>query len=194
MALKNVSNKPLFKILQNGLKSYVILSICLFLVIAFLRIFEIVQNSFSHTISGSILKISAFSFLKDILFWCKVSGWLVVLYLPLYFINHRLARVTFIVLGLLFFVLNIVLIQYFNAALVPLGADVFGYTINDIKLTVAFIEPFLFHPIIVYANICGIIDYLRKNNDWGVMTRSGFKNNITLSTPNLLYGLEERKQ
>ena len=59
---------------------------------------------------------------------------------------------------------------------------------------VAFIEPFLFHPIIVYANVCGIIDYLRKNNDWGVMTRSGFKNNMSLNTPNLLYGLEERKQ
>ena len=59
---------------------------------------------------------------------------------------------------------------------------------------IAFIEPFLFHPIIVYANVCGIIDYLRKNNDWGVMTRSGFKNNMSLNTPNLLYGLEERKQ
>ncbi len=66
---------------------------------------------------------------------------------------------------------------------------------DTLKLVlVAFIEPFLFHPIIVYANICGIIDYLRKNNDWGVMTRSGFKNNISLNTPNLLYGLEERKQ
>ncbi|MCY7422060.1 MAG: glycosyltransferase family 2 protein [Chitinophagaceae bacterium] len=61
-------------------------------------------------------------------------------------------------------------------------------------ILVAFIEPFLFHPIIVYANVCGIIDYLRKNNEWGVMTRSGFKNNISLNTPNLLYGLDERKQ
>jgi uncharacterized sulfatase len=136
MALKNVSNKSLFKILQDGLKSYVNLSICLYLVIVLLRIFEIVQNSFSHTISGSILKISSFSFLNDLLFWCKVSAWLVVLYLPLYFINQRLARVVFIVLAFLFFVVNAVLIQYFNAALVPLGADVYGYTINDIKLTV----------------------------------------------------------
>lgn len=136
MALKNVSNKPLFKKLQNGLKSYVNLSICLYLVIVLLRIFEIVQNTFSHTIAGSILKISAFSFLNDLLFWCKVSGWLLVLYLPLYFINYRLARFVFIVVAFLFFVMNAVLIQYFNAALVPLGADVYGYTINDIKLTV----------------------------------------------------------
>ncbi len=136
MALKNVSNKPLFKVIQNGLKSYVNLSICLYLVIFLLRIFEIVQNSFSHTISGSISKISAFSFLNDLLLWCKVSGWLFVVYLLFYFINHRLARFVFVVLVFLFFVMNTVLIQYFNAALVPLGADVYGYTINDIKLTV----------------------------------------------------------
>ena len=47
-----------------------------------------------------------------------------------------MARYVFILVAFFLFVMNTVLIQYFNASLVPLGADVYGYTINDIKLTV----------------------------------------------------------
>lgn len=61
-------------------------------------------------------------------------------------------------------------------------------------LLASIIEPIIFHPIIMYANVRGIIDYLRNNNDWGEMTHRGFEKNIGLQTPNLLYGLEERKQ
>jgi cellulose synthase/poly-beta-1,6-N-acetylglucosamine synthase-like glycosyltransferase len=35
------------------------------------------------------------------------------------------------------------------------------------------IEPFIFHPVVVWAAIKGNIDYLRKKNSWGEMTRQG---------------------
>ncbi|OYD45404.1 glycosyl transferase [Sphingobacterium cellulitidis] len=38
----------------------------------------------------------------------------------------------------------------------------------------AVIEPFYFHPIVTMAGIRGMIDYFRKNNSWGEMTRRGF--------------------
>lgn len=37
----------------------------------------------------------------------------------------------------------------------------------------AMLEPFIFHPVGVWAAVRGNIDYLRKKNDWGVMTRKG---------------------
>ncbi len=37
----------------------------------------------------------------------------------------------------------------------------------------AFLEPFLFHPFVVWSAIKGNIDYLRKKNSWGEMTRTG---------------------
>lgn len=37
----------------------------------------------------------------------------------------------------------------------------------------ALLEPFIFHPLVVWAAVRGNIDYLRKKNDWGVMTRRG---------------------
>jgi cellulose synthase/poly-beta-1,6-N-acetylglucosamine synthase-like glycosyltransferase len=38
----------------------------------------------------------------------------------------------------------------------------------------ALLEPFLFHPFVVWSAIRGTIDLLRKKNSWGEMTRQGF--------------------
>jgi cellulose synthase/poly-beta-1,6-N-acetylglucosamine synthase-like glycosyltransferase len=35
-------------------------------------------------------------------------------------------------------------------------------------------EPFFFHPFVVWAAIKGYVDYIRKKNSWGEMTRQGF--------------------
>jgi cellulose synthase/poly-beta-1,6-N-acetylglucosamine synthase-like glycosyltransferase len=46
---------------------------------------------------------------------------------------------------------------------------------NDILklLVAAFLEPFIFHSFVVWSAIKGNIDYLRKKNKWGEMTREG---------------------
>ena len=38
----------------------------------------------------------------------------------------------------------------------------------------AFLEPFLFHPFVVWSAVRGNIDLLRKKKSWGEMTRKGF--------------------
>ena len=40
-------------------------------------------------------------------------------------------------------------------------------------IATAFLEPFIFHPFIVWSALLGHIDYLRKNHNWGEMTRQG---------------------
>jgi len=42
-------------------------------------------------------------------------------------------------------------------------------------LIAAFVEPFYFHPITVYAALLGNWEKLRGKNGWGEMKRSGFK-------------------
>ncbi len=37
----------------------------------------------------------------------------------------------------------------------------------------AFLEPFIFHPVVVWSAAMGNIDYLLKKNSWGEMTREG---------------------
>lgn len=41
-------------------------------------------------------------------------------------------------------------------------------------LTTAMVEPFYFHPFVVWSAIMGNIDLARKKNAWGEMTRQGF--------------------
>ena len=43
-----------------------------------------------------------------------------------------------------------------------------------VLLLTALTEPFYFHPFVVWSAIKGFIDYLRKKNAWGEMTRQGF--------------------
>ncbi len=38
----------------------------------------------------------------------------------------------------------------------------------------ALLEPFLYHPFVVWSALRGNIDFLRKKNTWGEMTRQGF--------------------
>ncbi len=43
-----------------------------------------------------------------------------------------------------------------------------------VLLLTAVTEPFYFHPFVVWSAIQGFVDYLRKKNAWGEMTRQGF--------------------
>lgn len=49
---------------------------------------------------------------------------------------------------------------------------------KDVLLLVftAFLEPFIFHPFVVWSAIKGNIDLLQKKNSWGEMTRQGLTN------------------
>lgn len=41
-------------------------------------------------------------------------------------------------------------------------------------LRTAFTEPIIFHPFILWSAVMGNIDFMRKHNSWGEMTRKGF--------------------
>ena len=47
----------------------------------------------------------------------------------------------------------------------------------------ALLEPFLFHPFVVWSAVKGNIDLLRKKKSWGVMTRQGFTKQSSPSIP-----------
>lgn len=45
-------------------------------------------------------------------------------------------------------------------------------------ITTAVLEPIYFHPIVVKAGVQGAIDYFRKKQGWGEMTRQGFQQGV----------------
>lgn len=84
----------------------------------------------------------------------------------------------------IFFALSALVLSYgilysIYAILVDITSyNVYYRTKDTPKLILtAFLEPFFFHPKIVWASIKGIKDYFFKNSQWGEMTRQGFAGN-----------------
>ncbi len=66
-----------------------------------------------------------------------MSAVLLVIFLPAELaLAERVATITYRVLAVLAILGYLALIQYFNSTLVPLGADLYGYSWKEIKLTV----------------------------------------------------------
>ena len=81
--------------------------------------------------------------------------------------------------ALLTFVLLYGILYSIYAILVDITSYNVYYKTKDIPklILTAFLEPFLFHPKIVWASVNGIKDYFLKNSQWGEMTRQGFASN-----------------
>ncbi len=97
---------------------------------------EIGLNAITNGLPSGFFDLLLWSGYLDLLFWLK---WILILYIifvPIYLLSPRIARFTFQVALFVFFVVQIILLNYFNAALVMLGADLFGYSFEDIKQTV----------------------------------------------------------
>ncbi len=54
----------------------------------------------------------------------------------------------------------------------------------------AFLEPIIFHPVVVWSAVMGNIDYLLKKNSWGEMTREGLGSTFPKQ---VLEGYEHKK-
>lgn len=79
-------------------------------------------------------------------------------------------------IGLLLFIFSFgFLYSVFAILMEVLTYNQYKRTKDIIKLVfTAFLEPFVFHPFVVWSAIKGNIDLIRKKNAWGEMTRQGF--------------------
>jgi cellulose synthase/poly-beta-1,6-N-acetylglucosamine synthase-like glycosyltransferase len=79
-------------------------------------------------------------------------------------------------LALLGFILSFgILYSIFAILMEVLTYNQYNKTSDILRLTLtAILEPFIFHPFVVWSAIRGNIDLLRKKNSWGEMSRQGF--------------------
>jgi len=78
--------------------------------------------------------------------------------------------------SLLGFILSFgILYSIFAILMEVLTYNQYNKSSDILKLVLtAFLEPFIFHPFVVWSAIRGNIDLLRKKNSWGEMSRQGF--------------------
>lgn len=133
----DLSQKPLFfKKLKAATGSYAGLAIIWLGLILVFSVFEILFNSFSHGLPTGFFRLIFWSWYLDMQFWFKWMFLGFILYTPVYLLSQKIARLSFQGFILLFLIIQLLLLSYFNTAMVMLGADLFSYSIQEIQQTV----------------------------------------------------------
>ena len=136
MENKKPKAKKLSSKFNPAANSFASLSLTWLILLFILSLFELIYNGFIHEFPQNFGGILFWAFVNDILFWFKELLFFFVGYIILYFISPKLARITYIIAIVLQAILQLGLISYFTTALVPLGADLYSYSLADIKQTV----------------------------------------------------------
>ena len=129
-------NKSSFDRFKPLVQSFAALSLIWLGLLFILSLIEISLNSKFHGLPLDFFKLISWSFYLDLIFWLKFIPVLFIIYSLLYLILPRLASFMYKLFISFVFAVQLLLISYFNTALVMLGADLFGYSIEDITQTV----------------------------------------------------------
>jgi uncharacterized sulfatase len=131
------SHKPLFlKKLKDAAVSFAGLSLIWLGLILVFSVVEILFNNFSHGLPTGFFRLSFWSWYLDLQFWFKWVFLGFIIYTPVYLLSPKIARLSFQGFIILFLIVQLLLLSYFNTAMVMLGADLFSYSIQEIEQTV----------------------------------------------------------
>ena len=122
--------------LQKALTVFVSLFASWSILLVLMRIADWLLNGFQHGFPASTIGFAGWALLSDLFFLAGVGVVLLTVFLAISLVSIAAARIIFFVIVLLLTFLYFALLQYFNSTTVLLGADIYGYTIDDIKLTI----------------------------------------------------------
>lgn len=141
--------KESIQLVFRSLKRFLSLSFILASMILMVRFYEIVITSiFANYPFGSIgILLKGLQY--DLILYLQVSAVLMVPFLIIAYFSQKAARYFFALVSILLVLGDILLLQYFAAARVPLGADLLGYSLAEIRHTVGASGELNIFPIIV---------------------------------------------
>ncbi|MFI5161059.1 MAG: LTA synthase family protein [Sphingobacteriales bacterium] len=136
MKSKVSPERNLFTKFTEAAAQFARLSVVWLIIILLLSVFELVYNGVVHQFPKNFFGALGWSFLNDLFFWLKALIYIFLIYIPLNVFSQKFARAVYSAFIVIMAVLQLCLTSYFTTSLVPLGADLYGYSIKDIKQTV----------------------------------------------------------
>jgi phosphoglycerol transferase MdoB-like AlkP superfamily enzyme len=127
--------KTLAVIFTQAAISFARLSIVWLMIIFLLSLFELIYNGVVHQFPENFSGVLLWSLLNDLFFWLKCLIYFFVIYLVLHLFSQKFARIVYSIFIVLAAVIQVSLTSYFTTSMVPLGADLYGYSVKDIKET-----------------------------------------------------------
>lgn len=134
----NMGNfKESVQLIFRSFRRFVSLSFILLSMILLIRLYEfLITSNYANYPSGSYLYL-VLGLKFDLILYLRISAVLMIPFLLIALFSQKAAKTFFVVFSILLIFGNMLLLQYFATARVPLGADLFGYSLNEIKHTVA---------------------------------------------------------
>jgi len=141
--------KESIQLIVRSLRRFLSLNLILASMILMVRFYEIVITSnFSNYPLGSF-SILLNGLKYDLVLYLQLSAILMVPFLVIAYFSQKTALYFFTFVSVLLVLGDILLLQYFAAALVPLGADLLGYSLAEIRQTVGASNELNIFPFIV---------------------------------------------
>ena len=134
--MERKSNKNYFLINLGGAIKFISshLIICLWLAL-FFSLIELIITWQTKGLPNNFFQLLIIGLTHNILYWLKHIWVIYLIFIPLLMLFDKPAKILFKIIVLLFFTIHILLVNYFNTALIPLGADFYGYSLQDIQET-----------------------------------------------------------
>lgn len=130
---------PVLEKLKRSIVFFLKCSLALFATMIFVRLLEYTYIAVKGQLPANFFWLALRALVFDFIFLMKS---LPVLYLPylLFYFSFNTKKHIFISTGIIFssyILIYLLLLKYFFTALVPLGADLYGYSVDDVSATVA---------------------------------------------------------
>ena len=138
-------------------KEFALLAIIFFLFQIILSAIEIGLGSLNHSLESGFLNLWGYSCLEDLKLFFR---WLLpayLVFLPLHILLPKITKVFYKALFILFFLIQILLVFYYNTTLLMLGSDLFGYSLEEITQTVGASGSFSLLPVMVILLTLGLL-------------------------------------
>ena len=150
MTIKNKVFYNNFHLAIYWLLSFSVAFLPIYLVLRLYEIF-VVSNIYNFPVGSWKFELLGICF--DILAFIKLTAIITIPYLIIFAIKPKAGKIFYIVMSVLLLIISLSLLQYFGNAKVPLGADLFGYSKDEIQQTVGSSGAFkimTFVPFIVF--------------------------------------------
>ncbi|MHB1178234.1 MAG: LTA synthase family protein [Daejeonella sp.] len=160
----------------NALKSFTALLLIWLALIMVFRLLEFSFAGFTHGLSSQDFKLLGSGIASDLILWINWQFGLFIIYALIYFLSANAAKNTFRIFIVIFFIVHTALVLYFNTSLVLLGADFYGYSINDMKQTVGSSGTGLYSILVfllMIGSIMAVIHFFEKKINTGVYFSAG---------------------
>lgn len=120
----------------NNFRSAASYVLAILLLIWFMRLIELLQVIFEVGVPKYLSQVLGYSILKDTLFALQFGGYVLIIVGLIKLIHEKLAKWVAVVVLFLLSLIHLSLSQYFLSTSVTLGSDLWGYSWEDIKITI----------------------------------------------------------